>query len=89
MLVNISPKPLSRMILLWTMIANMIEKLEYLNRQSEILLKLPTNAQNVPEFGEFIKLVIEFRRELHKTKTALEKLKKERKNYWLVSTAAS
>lgn len=63
------------------MIENMIEKLEYLNRQSEILLKPPTNAQNVPEFGEFIKLVIKFREELYKTKTALEKLKKERKNY--------
>ncbi len=58
------------------MIENMIQKLEYLNRQSEILLKPPTTAQNMSQIGEFIKLVKEFRLELSNTRTNLELLKK-------------
>lgn len=58
------------------MIENMIQKLDYLNRQSEILLKPPTTAQNMPQLGEFIKLVKEFRLELSNTRTNLELLKK-------------
>jgi hypothetical protein len=59
------------------MIESMIQKLEYLNKQSEILLT-PIMVQNRREFGEFIKLVIEFRVELQKTKTSLERLKKRK-----------
>jgi hypothetical protein len=60
------------------MIENMIQKLEYLNRKSEILLMPPTMAKNMPQINKFIQLVREFRMELHKTKTSLERLKKER-----------
>lgn len=59
------------------MIERMIQKLEYLNKQSEILLT-PIMVQNRREFGEFIKLVIAFRVELQKTKTSLERLKKRK-----------
>lgn len=60
------------------MIENMIQKLEYMHRQSEILLTPPKTAQNRHEISEFIKLVIKFRLELHKTKTNLERLKKRK-----------
>jgi hypothetical protein len=65
-------------MLLWAMLENMIQKLEYLNRQSEILLIPPTAAQNRHEINQFIQLVKEFRMELHKTKTSLERLKKRK-----------
>jgi hypothetical protein len=60
------------------MIENMIQKLEYLNKQSEILLIPPATAQNRHKITEFIKLVKEFRLELHKTKMSLELLKKRK-----------
>ncbi|HXG73785.1 MAG: hypothetical protein QXG67_04840 [Candidatus Nitrosotenuis sp.] len=60
------------------MIESMTQKLEYLNRQSEILLMPPPTTQKMPQINEFIQLVREFRQELQKTQTSLERLKKKK-----------